>query len=171
MTLPKDDSTKPLLFGSNEMFGLLPPLQQLKAQAHEAKCNDNPNFPRQYVPVTSYDDRTANGLTAAVVDWFDLNGGWASRINTTGIYRDGKWTKGTTKIGCPDVLGVISSHLTTALFVGVEIKIGTDRQSAAQKKVQAATERAGGIYLLVHSFDEFHRLITEALRLNRVDNT
>ena len=40
--------------------------------------------------------------------------------------------------------------------VKIEIKWGNDRQSPAQAKYQAEIVQAGGIYLIVHTFDQFY---------------
>jgi hypothetical protein len=39
--------------------------------------------------------------------------------------------------------------------VKIEVKIGKDRQSEAQKKYQEDIERAGGVYLIARDFDSF----------------
>ena len=38
--------------------------------------------------------------------------------------------------------------------VKIEIKWGHDRQSQAKAKYQSEIEKAGGIYLIVHTFDQ-----------------
>jgi hypothetical protein len=38
----------------------------------------------------------------------------------------------------------------------IEVKWGEDRQSEAQKMYQARIEKAGGIYLIIHKFEEFY---------------
>jgi hypothetical protein len=40
-------------------------------------------------------------------------------------------------------------------FIGIEFKVGADKQSEAQKSYQKAIESAGGIYVVVTSFEEF----------------
>ena len=44
--------------------------------------------------------------------------------------------------------------------IKIEIKWGKDRQSPAQAKYQAEIEKAGGIYLIIHTFDEFYEWYT-----------
>lgn len=39
----------------------------------------------------------------------------------------------------------------------IEVKHGRDRQSEAQKKYQADIEKAGGVYYVAKTFDEFYR--------------
>jgi len=48
------------------------------------------------------------------------------------------------------------------LAVKIEVKIGKDQQSEAQKKYQKAIESAVGVYWLVRSFNDF-RLLYDAL--------
>jgi hypothetical protein len=50
----------------------------------------------------------------------------------------------------------ISLTLKNGLSVKVEVKWGKDRQSEAQKKYQAKIEKSGGIYLIIHKFEEFY---------------
>lgn len=40
--------------------------------------------------------------------------------------------------------------------VKIEIKIGRDRQSEAQKRYQEQIERAGGLYVIATSFEQFY---------------
>ena len=40
--------------------------------------------------------------------------------------------------------------------VKIEIKWGNDRQSPAQVKYQSEIEKAGGIYVIVHTYDQFY---------------
>jgi hypothetical protein len=39
--------------------------------------------------------------------------------------------------------------------VKIEIKVGKDRQSEAQKRYQEQVERAGGVYIVIRDFDQF----------------
>lgn len=102
-----------------------------------------------------YEDRTANGLTKCVVDWIKLHDGQAERINTTGrpiTTPNGiRWLRSTSTAGSADISATIKGR-----SVKIEIKIGTDRQSAEQKQYQRDIENAGGIYLIIRHFDEFY---------------
>jgi len=116
----------------------------------------------------SYSDKTANGLTKCIIDFIRITGGQAERINCTGRYIDksqtfidvlgrtrtigtGQWLPSTGQKGTADISAVIRGRA-----VKIEIKVGKDRQSADQKKYQQAIEQAGGIYLIVRSFEEFY---------------
>jgi hypothetical protein len=54
------------------------------------------------------------------------------------------------KAGSPDLVMVHKGQ-----FIGVECKVGYNKQSEKQKEAQASIERAGGEYWLVYSFDQF----------------
>lgn len=108
-----------------------------------------------YSEKVHYEDRTANGLTKCVVDWIKLHDGQAERINTTGrpiTTPNGiRWLRSTSTAGSADISATIKGR-----SVKIEIKIGTDRQSAEQKQYQRDIENAGGIYLIIRHFDEFY---------------
>ena len=107
-----------------------------------------------------YKDSTANGLTKAIIDYITLHGYQAERINTMGVARtkyrtDGsvagvQWTKGTSTPGSADISATIKGR-----SVKIEVKIGKDRQSEAQKRYQEKIERAGGVYVIARDFDAF----------------
>ena len=102
-----------------------------------------------------YEDKTANGLTKCVIDWIRLHGWQAERINTMGrpiTTENGiKWLRSTSTPGSADISSTINGR-----SVKIEIKIGTDRQSHAQRQYQQDIENAGGIYLIIKCFDEFY---------------
>lgn len=120
----------------------------------------HPNIPPNYIPKTMYKDQTANGLTKAICDWINLHGYQAERINTMGTAREKKttagkvigvtWTKGTSTAGSADISATIKGR-----SVKIEVKIGKDRQSEAQKRYQENIERAGGTYYIARNFDDF----------------
>ena len=135
-----------------------------KKLLHELKlkkwAEKNPEFPPNYIPKTVYKDSTANGLTKAIIDYITLHGYQAERINTMGVARtkyrtDGsvagvQWTKGTSTPGSADISATIKGR-----SVKIEVKIGKDRQSEAQKRYQEKIERAGGVYVIARDFDTF----------------
>ena len=127
----------------------------------------HPNIPTKYLARSKYRDDTANGLTKCIIDFIRLNGGQAERINTMGIPRDNRktvtdvlgrdrligsveWrTSGTTK-GSADISATIRGQ-----SVKIEVKIGHDRQSDAQRDYQASVEQAGGVYYIARNFTDF----------------
>lgn len=126
----------------------------------------HPTLPEYARSCRNYTDKTANGLTRCVIDWLNLNGHQAERINCTGRYQDNtrivtdildrqykigsrKWIPGSGTNGTADISATILGR-----SVKIEVKM-KDRQSQAQREYQAAIEQAGGRYWLVRSFDEF----------------
>lgn len=145
------------------------PLNQLSKRVEDYKFQDRPLVPLHVRPKpTKYKDATANELTKAIIAFFDIQGGIGERINSMGKVIDTRktyqdpitgqtkvigsidWVKGTSTDGTADI-----SATVFGLSVKVEVKIGNDRQSEAQKKYQERIERAGGIYIIARSFDGF----------------
>jgi hypothetical protein len=104
--------------------------------------------------VKPYQDRTANGLTACIIDFITHLGGYANRINCTGIPRmsngELKWTSSGSNKGTPDI---------RFLFQGrsgdIEVKIGADRLSPAQEKELEKITQAGGLVFIAKDFPSF----------------
>ena len=125
-----------------------------------------PSIPDYARVCYNYSDKTANGLTRCIIDFLKLSGHYAERINTTGIYREGKtfkdvvgftritpgmWTPGGATPGSSDISAVIHGKA-----VKVEVKIGKDRMSEAQVKYKEKVEAAGAVYYVARSFTEFY---------------
>ena len=129
-------------------------VKDLERLAYDYFRTEHPNFPEYAIPPQSYRDDTANGLTRCVVDFIRYNGGQAERINTTGMpeQRGGRivWRKSNTMKGSADISATIAGR-----SVKIEVKIGTDRQSEAQRRYQASIERAGGLYFVAKDFTTF----------------
>ena len=126
-----------------------------------------PNVPDYALPDKKWSDRTANGLTQMIEDWCNLNDVFVHRISSEGRYRPGdevedvlgrkrqmkgKWLPGL-NTGLPDLFTIVDG-----LFVGIEVKIGRDKQSDVQKKMQRKIEASGGVYLIIKTYAEFERL-------------
>jgi hypothetical protein len=138
--------------------------KEYKLLMHELKLQryaiTHPNYPQDYIPKTMYKDSTANGLTKAICDYINYHGYQAERINTMGTAREKKttagkvigvtWTKGTSTAGSADISATIKGR-----SVKIEVKIGKDRQSDAQKRYQENIEKAGGTYIIAKDFDSF----------------
>lgn len=142
-------------------------IDRLKAKAMEAQRLRYPNFPENARPEPTYSDKKANGLTKCIIDWIRFNGGQAERISVTGRYVDNtkvftdsvgfkrkigtaKYIKSSMQTGSADISATISGR-----SVKIEIKIGKDRQSEAQRIYQQQVEAAGGVYIIAKSFEEF----------------
>jgi len=139
-------------------------LKELELALHRVKFPDYPEHARYTQP---WSDKTANGLEKCIVFWIQGHGGQAERIKNTGRYIDGRkvvtdvlgvrktigsgqYIPGTGTNGTSDIHAVVKGR-----SVKIEVKIGKDKMSAAQKKYKADTERAGGIYFVATNFDEF----------------
>jgi hypothetical protein len=127
-------------------------LKELSELTQMDKANRYPSVPSYALPKSKHSDSTANGLTKAIISWLELNGCWATRVSSAGRYiaQQGKFIPSTTKRGTADIHAVIAGR-----HVSIEVKIGRDKMSEDQHKVKAAIEKAGGLYYVAHSFDEF----------------
>ncbi|MDR2475708.1 MAG: VRR-NUC domain-containing protein [Bacteroidales bacterium] len=124
-------------------------LEQLHFDCKRTQYHDTPV---RYLVKNTFRDDTANGLTKCIIAWLKIQGYFAARVNTTGIYskRLNKYIySGSTK-GMADITAVIDGK-----HVSIEVKVGRDKPRPEQLKVQKRIEDSGGIYIFVHSFDEF----------------
>lgn len=137
-------------------------LEKLSFQVKRLKYPSNP-----YLVGDTFRDDTANGLTKAIIAYIRLKGGQAERINSTGRPIDRtktftdvlgntrmigriEWIPGTSTNGTADISATIKGR-----SVKIETKIGSDRQSPAQKEYQKAVQTAFGIYFIARTFEEF----------------
>ena len=104
------------------------------------KANSKPKKPKS----------KANALTAQIVKHLTDKGHFATRLNSTGIVRNGIYTTSTQKNGLGDVLAIINSE---AVFF--EVKIGADRPSEAQLQICHEVRLAGGSYFFVKTYEDF----------------
>jgi len=138
-------------------------LRQLDLESKQRKYPENP-----YLVPSDFTDKTSNGLTKCVIRFLKLKGWQAERISTTGRPIDRRqvvadcmgfkkqigsilWIKGTVTKGSADISATIQGR-----SVKVEIKVGRDRMRPDQWKYKEAVEKAGGIYIVVTSFDQFY---------------
>jgi preprotein translocase subunit SecA len=122
-----------------------------------------------YITRRSFTDRSANDLTKCIIRFLTLKGHQAERINTTGrpvdrrkTYTDVlghrrqigniEWIRGTGTRGSADISATINGR-----SVKIEVKFGRDRQRPEQRQYQEAIERAGGLYVIATSFDQFYQ--------------
>lgn len=127
-------------------------LKELSELNTIAKAKRYPTVPAYALPKKKFSDSTANSLTGAIVQWLTLNGCFASRTSSAGRYlpKEGRFIPSTTRKGYPDITSTIFGK-----SVYIEVKIGTDRMSEHQLKVRQDIQKAGGIYFVARSFDEF----------------
>ena len=126
-----------------------------------------PNLPDHARIIKIPSDSTANGLTRLVIKWIELHGGQAERINTMGRMVDGRKIV-TDVLGRKGMIGSMNYIPTTGTrgsadisavingrAIKIEIKVGKDRQSEAQKAYEQSITSAGGVYLIVRTMDQF----------------
>jgi len=106
----------------------------------------------------------ANGLQSAISNYLNWTGNYCNRINVMGrlIERHEKQKESgniiTTKKFLPSMTrkGTADLHcIIKGKHVSIEIKIGGDTQSENQEREQQRIERAGGIYRVIKTIDEF----------------
>lgn len=104
-----------------------------------------------------YNDHTANKLTECIIDFLQIvKGMQAERFHSSGIpfidpkTGNQKFAKPITTTGTADIHATIKGK-----SVKIEVKIGNDTQSPAQKEYQRAIERAGGLYHVARNFASF----------------
>lgn len=122
-------------------------LERLKNEQDKLKHPSN-----RYLAPYVYRDDTANGLTARIVTYITLRGGFASRVNNGGTWRKdlGKYTPSGAKRGISDI---IATYKGVSLMV--EVKIGRDKMSEFQEAVRHDQTQAGGLYYTAHNFTDF----------------
>ena len=143
-------------------------VKELETMADLDNQQKHPNIPPKYLARSKYRDDTANGLTRCIIDFIRFDGGQAERINTMGIPKDNRrqvtdimghcrtigsveWRPSGTTKGSADISAIIRGQ-----SVKIEIKIGHDHQSEAQRQYQASVETAGGVYYIARDFTSFH---------------
>ena len=148
-------------------------VKNLESLLLEAKRVKFPSIPPDYLHINPLNDNTANGLTRCIISFVRLMGGQAERISITGRAIDrtktftdvtGRtrtigtmtWIKGNTTKGSADISATIKGQ-----SVKIEVKIGSDRQSAAQMDYQKSIEDAGGLYVIAKDFSSFEHWYNE----------
>ena len=137
-------------------------LKALELEILKDKSTMNPRYLEDLL--TDWNDNSANSLTKSIEFYINANGFQAERINTMGVYREGKkiqvgentrqlkgtWTPSTSTKGSADISATIRGR-----SVKIEVKYGKDKQSEVQKRYQESIEAAGGTYFIARNFDEF----------------
>jgi len=97
---------------------------------------------------------THGQLVKGVLDYLDLMGkryplyAFKSSSGTVKT-EDGRFFS-SGKSGCPD----ITCCFNTGIYIGMECKVGKDKQSELQKIAQKEIEVAGGYYFIIRSMDD-----------------
>ena len=146
-------------------------IKELQQLDYDHRRRRYPNAPPHAIPMRSFRDSTANGLTACISTWLEIHGHYVTRINTTGRklkdttvvnvlgqtkVMPGKWIPGTTRKGTADIHAIINGR-----HVSIEVKVGRDRMSQAQHKTKQAIEDCGGLYVIAIDFESFHNWYSE----------
>ncbi len=143
-----------------------PEVKALEALSFARDVARHPTIDPRFLAPTKYRDDNANALTKCVIDFLNLSGHMAERINCTGRYMDrsqtfedvtgkvrtigtGQWIPTSGMKGTADISAPINGR-----SVKIEIKM-KDKQSEVQREYQRRIEAAGGVYLIVRSFAEF----------------
>lgn len=110
------------------------------------------NIPPQFQVLTKFRDDTANELTKLIVAFIRVNGGFATRLNSTGVYRADikRFVRNTQRRGMADVVGTYQGR-----SLNIEVKIGRDSLSKHQKKIKHEIEASGGQYFVARDFQGF----------------
>ena len=146
------------------------PIQILNEMNREYLRKKYPDIPPEYLHCKPIKANSANELTKAVIIFIRLSGGQAERISVTGRIINTRKTY-TDILGHRKQIGSVK-YIPSAMTKGsadisatihgksikIEIKWGKDRQSPAQAKYQAEIEKAGGIYIIVSTFDQFYEM-------------
>jgi hypothetical protein len=137
-------------------------LKALELEILKDKSTMNPRYLEDLL--TDWNDNSANALTKCIIHFLTYSGFQAERINTMGVYREGKkiqvgentrqlkgtYTPSTGTKGSADISATIRGR-----SVKIEVKYGKDKQSEVQKRYQESIEQAGGTYFIARNFDEF----------------
>ena len=148
------------------------PLSTLNAMIHADMVRRYPEIPERLLPNKPIKATKANDLTKAVIKFIQLSGGQAERISVTGRRVDlrrtftdvlgnqrqigsVRWIKSSMQKGSADISATIAGQ-----SIKIEIKVGRDHIHPEQVIYKQQVEKAGGIYLLIHTFDEFYQWYT-----------
>lgn len=156
-------------------------LKELSEAERQVRRLKYPSLPDAALTYTKYSDKTANKLTLAIIKWFQLESGQAERISCTGRLLDRRktftdvvgrtrqigsttWIPPSMKPGTADISALYKLNETDKIATAfrVEIKVGRDTQRPAQVEYQKEVERAGGIYIIATSFDDFIKQMIDA---------
>lgn len=92
----------------------------------------------------------ANELTSAVQQLLHLYNFEVWRQNNLAV----KGRRFVGRKGVPDVIGF---HRSSAMFVGVEVKVGRDKMSEDQEKFRDTLLAAGGLFIEARSIEQVHK--------------
>ena len=137
-------------------------LQQLTEAIHQQKFKDHPHCEtrKELFPTRPFTEKGANELTRSIEAFIRYTGNYADRINNTGIYdpKTKKFRRSNTRRGIADVMAtkrIEHQGRYFAITVAIEIKYGNDKLSEYQLRIKDDIERAGGVYLVARTWEQF----------------
>lgn len=137
-------------------------LKELSEQVHAAMLAKYPYSAKigHYFPAPIFIATSANSLTRCIEAYIRLTGGYADRINNTGIYdtKTGKYRKSGTRKGIADIMATKKIQYDDRIFavpVAIEVKWGKDKLSEDQLKIKQEYEASGGVYLVARTWEQF----------------
>lgn len=92
----------------------------------------------------------------AIVTFLECSGFHVWRNNTYGIYDTKKQTYRRLDYQQKGVADIIGFRKKDAVFIAVEIKIGSDTIKPDQHAFLSKLKEANGLVFVAHSFDDFH---------------
>jgi len=143
-------------------------ISRLKQLDVERKKKEHPNLalnnPDAITPY-AYKQNSTNGLTRCIIDAINFTGGFATRINNAGTFRQGKTIKRDFGMNPIKEKGVYTFNGTRGVAdidsffngvnVKIEVKYGKDKMSEAQRKYKENIERSGGNYIVARDLESF----------------
>ena len=121
---------------------------------HKAWFYSGRTTPPHIQSITKFRDDSADELTKLIIAFLRVQGAFATRLNSTGVYRNDlkKFVPNTQRRGMADIVGTYQGK-----SLNIEVKIGRDRMSEHQLKVKKEIEAAGGYYYVAKDFEGFVR--------------
>jgi hypothetical protein len=100
-----------------------------------------------------------NALTSAAIRLINMMPNCAAyRINNVGVWDEAKKVhrKSNTQKGIADILCCMNG-----MFVALEVKVGTDKQSTDQKIFEQEIKLSKGMYVIIKDIDDLTKFSTE----------
>jgi len=137
-------------------------LQSLAELSYQEQKKKHQRVPTYAIVKPKYSDKTANELTRAIIDYICLKVDQAERVTSMrrvlnqGLkqqYIPTTGQKGTADISATKLIEIDGRKI--GVRVAIEVKIGRDKQSGAQRDYQYQIQQAGGVYIIATSFEQF----------------
>lgn len=138
-------------------------VKQLENDWFEYQYRNKQHLPEHIRVKDKFRDDSANGLTKCIIKYLKINGAFATRLNSTGMYRNDlkRFVHSNQVKGMADIIATYKG-----LSLNIEVKIGYDKMSVHQLKVKKDIEQAGGYYFIARNFTEFKEYFVELKKNN-----